>query len=358
MAVRVATTFVPSGLTDDGRANREGNTMKHQNIGYWATIAIIPLSVAASCQDDHRTQLVPARLAVVAPANPSALTLHRIVAKDSIGVLASQLASELYGETAPAEVFKDAFGQASVVPGSTHVASAWKPSLKMSYFDDNNDLVLVNETVTEDSLSPNDVGPAAAEAIFQSTLQSLVARGAIAAGDYNSAKVKTSQIMQGDGVSGQPLSVRVKEYMYRISRVAHGIEVFNSGVLVSVHRSGKLARLRVFGPVVSAALGPGGSGLVTTPTISQDAADARAARDYPKAKTSSLGLQYWLPQGIQSAVAVEPRYMYRVVPILPAVSEGKNLEGQAFFVGYSTHDSTETPLVLPKPAVGVTADRK
>jgi len=241
--------------------------------------------------------------------------------------------------------------------GSVHAALAG--GIKVSHVDGNDSLQVLDETVTRDTRSTADVGPSATGATFLSVFKSLVASGAVSSVGLDPASANLAKLMQGEGVSGQSPLERVKEYVYRVPRMLNGIEVFGAGVDVSVHRNGKLARVKLYGPTVHSQIAADGSETPTavggtfTAALGQAAADKRAKAEHPNTIVKSIGLRYWLPEGASQAV-VAPAYLYLVTPV--ATLDGEQVKGRGFYVGYSTRDAGAAPTVWPSAAPNAKGD--
>lgn len=125
----------------------------------------------------------------------------------------------------------------------------------------------------------------------------------------------------------------------------------DAGVTISVHRSGALARIKVFGP----SFAPGIQDQQKAVLVDQKGADARIAAAYPSARVEPLGLTYWLPPGQakDQPLAVAPQYLYVVYQWLPAVQDGKHLVSMGIMVSVSSIEQNAKATVWTEPAPSV-----
>jgi hypothetical protein len=245
--------------------------------------------------------------------------------------------------------------------GSTHFALDGNPHLKVHYLDSHDELGVINEDVTHDYETPSDIGEKEAESRFNGAFENLASRGAFDRNELDSTNIQRTHIMQAEGTNtGVSRPARIKEYEFTVFRKLNGVPVFQSGTTVSVHRSGALARIRVFG-----ARATGGSVSDTSsnaqPVIDQAQVDRQVAADYGNHQISKLGLQYWLPRdrGLSTATQTPPRYLYVVYPQLPAMQNGKHLVGKGSIVAYpATQGDTDARLVWPPSTPSIPGDPK
>jgi hypothetical protein len=249
----------------------------------------------------------------------------------------------------------------SVSPDEGSLHASLDASLMFAHVTGNDSFQLLDQSVTRDTGGTLDVGAAVARATFSSAFVSLVAGGAVSATGLDPGSSRLARLMQGEGRSGQLPVERVKEYVFRVPRLINGIEVFETGVSVNVHRNGKVARVAAFGPTVISAVTDGGAEVPTekgyffTAKYSQGDADARVRTEYPKATVRPLGIQYWLPEGLPSAV-VAPSYMYFVSHT--SVIEGRTINGRGFYVSYSSAEANAAPTIWPKANPNATGDAR
>jgi len=275
----------------------------------------------------------------------------------TVGERAGRLASAM-GSSTDVQLNATAnFMNAKVDVGSIHAQLS--PSVNATHLSGNNALYLVDEAVTSDAFSTSDVGEATARKVFLAGFASLLASGAVERAGLNAGTARLSALMQGEGVSGQAPRERLKEYSYSVPRTINGVEVFDAGVEISVHRNGKVARVKAFGPTVLSTLQPDGTEVPTAAgasfvqAVPQATADARIKAEYPKATVKAIGLRYWMPEGVARAV-IAPRHMYLVVPT--ANINGQKIKGRAFYVAYSTEDAAAAAAVWPNPTPDAKGD--
>jgi hypothetical protein len=271
------------------------------------------------------------------------------------------LAGLLYGTSAPQAPFQSALTAAAPNVGGIDVDVGWQAGLQFSYRADNDRRLVMNANVTSDMGSTQDIGEAAAQAIFASTFQSAVSSGAISATGLNQSDVRNTKIVQGEGAMGQAPVERTSEYVFTVPRKINGVEVFDAGFQVSVHRTGQTARVSAFGPTVASTLDatgsevPAANGYSFSRSVSQTDLDSRAAAEHPGADIQSIGVRYWLPYGVTSA-AVEPRQLYFVVPT--ATISGEKVLARGFYVAYSLSRAGQAPTVGPQAEQNPSGDGK
>ncbi len=218
----------------------------------------------------------------------------------------------------------------------------------------------IDEDVAHDVTSEVDVGVDAATVEFHRIIgeleQAQIADGAV----LDVAGAHVGHVMQGSGWSNGPQKAeRIKEYVFSAPRRINGIEIANAGVRVSVHRSGKVASIRVEGPVVdelrdsSGVSMPSGEGYFITRSVSETELDARVHAENPDATIKPMGTIYWLPKGHASAT-VEPRQAYWVFPRVEIA--GHVGAGRGHRVLYAINDAHAAPLVAPVPQPGAPGD--
>ncbi|HZL17149.1 MAG TPA: hypothetical protein VFG23_05340 [Polyangia bacterium] len=327
----------------------------------WVLVApALVAIVLASCtsQSGQDSPVIAALSSPAANALGAFLLIRPDLSPQDVAAVASPLTSVLYSASASQSLLESV--SKSVTPeGSVFADVSDVPGLKVAYTRGNSTVLAFNERITRDTASLSDIGAAAAQSIFTSAFQSFLATGAISRTGLQIANAHASQLIQGEGRSGQAPTERVKEYAFRIPRTINGVEVFNAGFEASVHRSGQLARIKTFGPKVQSVVAadgseaPTASGYTFVPSVTNAATDARIAADYPTAQVKPLGLRYWLPEGVISAV-VEPREMYFVVPT--ATVEGHTVHARGFYVAYSMSNSGSVATVWPTPNPAATGD--
>jgi hypothetical protein len=80
-------------------------------------------------------------------------------------------------------------------------------------------------------------------------------------------------------------------------------------------------------------------------TVSQADLESRVAAEHPSADIRAIGVRYWLPPGVASAV-VEPTQLYFVVPT--SVVEGQKIMARGFYASYSLRNPGQPPTVWPQ----------
>lgn len=217
----------------------------------------------------------------------------------------------------------------------------------------------INQAVTRDTLSTANVGLDNAFKTFRGAMADLVRRKAVDPRGLDPEHPVLGKIVQGEAMSGQAAVERIKEYIFTLPRRINGIEVFGAGLEVSVHRNGKIARVKTYGPSVDSTVAsdglevPGPNGYYLAQIIDASATDARVHADYPGHRIEAKGVQYFWPTEAGSAV-VEPQQVYMVNSV--ATSDGVTVNGRAFYVAYSMANQIATPRIWPAPNPGAVGD--
>jgi hypothetical protein len=212
----------------------------------------------------------------------------------------------------------------------------------------------IDEDVAHDVATPTDVGVEAAAVTFRRTVADLDRAQVVDSATLDVAGTRVSHIVQGSGRSGGAAPVeRVKEYVFFAPRTINGIPIANAGVRVSVHRSGRVASIRVEGPAVDEVRDqdglstPVGSGHAIARTVAEADLDTRVLAENPDAEISPLGLVYWMPSGASTAV-VAPRQGYVIYPQVEIA--GRTGPGRGHRILYAVDDAAAEPVVAPSPA--------
>jgi hypothetical protein len=317
---------------------------------------LLVLSSITSCAktgggDINERQPQPELRMAALPELPQVALRHRVQGFTEIAHNSAALVGVLRPSAAPlAGMLPDASG-APRINGSVHFRPTGYPDIVVSYREDSDDLSVEDETVRHDHSTTADIGGLAALRAFGSGLDSVVAAGLVKDGELDRAQLIKSTILEAEAAQGMPVTVRIKEYEFTAPRVRAGVPVHGSGVTISVHRSGALARIKVFGP----SFAPGAQDQQKAALVDQKGADARIAAAYPSARVEPLGLTYWLPPGQakNQPLAVAPQYLYVVYQWLPAVQDGKNLVSMGIIVSVSSIDQNAKATVWTEPAPSV-----
>jgi hypothetical protein len=310
------------------------------------TSGLILVSVLLSCarsegDDINNEGLRAERRLTSLPSLAQVGLQHRVRSRAEIAHHAARLGGILRNGTGPlAGVDSDANG-APRIDGSMHFRLTMHSSIAVSYREDTDDLSVQDEAVRIDHTSPVDIGRKAALTRFNAALDSVIAGGIIQHSELDRTAIVNSTLLASEAAPGAPVMTRIMEYEFTVPKVWGGVRVHEAGVTISVHRSGALARIKVFGPSFT-----GMQGGPRTALVDQSAADARLAASYPSAKVEPLGLTYWLPpgQGKETSLVAEPQYRYLVYQRLPAVQDGKNLLSMGIIVSVSALDQNAKPI--------------
>jgi hypothetical protein len=197
----------------------------------------------------------------------------------------------------------------------------------------------INGRVTRDtSEGALDVGRAGAQRRFEATMAELVSKGAVRPDDYDLRDVRFGAVRAGYGRSDVGAQREwTKEYRFAVPRKIDGVEVYDAGVTVSVHRTGALASISVSGPVVERA------SRVPAPHHVQPAAlDARFLAEFPGRTITFSGIRYvHLADGL-----VKPRQMYRFASMITG-PDGVAKPSRAMNVSYSLEDAAAPRIEWP-----------
>lgn len=281
------------------------------------------------------------------------LTAIRLTrAQADVAQSGAALAAVLSGRSAPVADVSAALARSSATSRAFDVSIAAQRGLQFSYRADNDQHLAINQAVTSNLRAPTDIGKNTAHTMFLSAFHAAVAAGAVPPVGLNPANARSSRIVQGEGRSGQPPVEKTSEYVFTVPRMINGVEIFDAGFEVSVHRAGQLARMKTFGPTVASPTSASGATLADAssfsfaPAVSAAELGSRVAAEHPRASIRSIGMRYWLPPGAGDAV-VEPTQMYFVVPTATVGSE--QIHARGFYVSYSLRDRAQAPTVWPRP---------
>lgn len=335
-----------------------GKTMTTRIIPAVKFSAIACVAVLAACSNakdssgDANEATTTQAVSAPAAATLSAYKLVRHVPTQAdVAEQAGRMVRALGADATAEQTLRAAVKGATPATASVH---AQANTMTVSYIAGNGSVDMVDEAVTGDLDSKGDIGAEAAKRVFLSRFDALAANAAVDTTGLKTANAKLFPIMQGQGMTGRPEPERVKEYVYAVPRILGGVEVFNAGVEVSVHRNGKVARTRSFGPTVQSERAA--AEYTFSQTVSSAAAEARVKKDHPGAEIKTIGLRYWLPEGVSEQVVV-PQHMYLVVR--HSQVEGHDVAARGVYVAYSAQDPTAEPTVWPKanPAGASTVTR-
>ncbi len=211
------------------------------------------------------------------------------------------------------------------------------------------ELLVVQGAVADDVTSNTDIGMQRARAVFDDTLNQLVARQLVASDGLAVGRTRTGRVMQSETTRSGPVSTRVKEYFFEVPRAVGGVEVFGASVTIAVHRSGKLASIREVGPLAASA--PSNAKRV----VSAASLTERARQENAGTEIAPLGLRYpWGAVRGDSALASRARETYRIVPVTKV--DDRIIHGRAYYVFYAVDDDKAPPIIWPRPNPSATGD--
>jgi len=269
----------------------------------------------------------------------------------ALAARAGAVASVLTGVEAPTvapEVVSRAF---SITPGRADILieSAGRVRVLMNLAQ--SEFLAVNGVVADDFTSDVDVGGERARVIFDEAMKALASRKLAEYQGVDLGKVRVQRMMQAETPPGGKAVPRVKEYFFEVPRAVAGVEVFGASVTIAVHRSGRIASIRMLGPEVSR------SSETFKRVIPASALIERVRRDNPGGEVTPLGLRYpWKAALANTEVAVKPRETFRVAPVGNA--EGRTIHGRSHYVFYAVDNDQEPPIIWPKPNPEATGDSR
>jgi len=283
---------------------------------------------------------------------------RRTRSQADVGRSATALAAVLYPGAPATGAIQAAAAAANPATGAADFEVVGVPGLQFSFRGDNDRRLALNANVTADVGAAADVGADAARGAFLLAFSAARAQGLLSAG-LDPTEARPSRILQGEGMAGQAPVEKVSEYIFTVPRKLAGIEVFDAGFEVSVHRSGRLARVSAFGPTVASSVAasgaevPDSTGYSFAASVDPVDLDKRVASEHPNADIKPIGVRYWLPPG-QSSGVVEPAQMYFVVPT--ATVNGEKILARGFYKAYSLKVAGQPPAVWPTPDKQPTGD--
>lgn len=182
------------------------------------------------------------------------------------------------------------------------------------------ELLLNRRELQQDASSASDVGEGVARARAVEALQRLAAASVVDPSLYDFNTAIASRTLLGTGSSDADDQVeRVLSYDFLVQQSLNGIPFVNSGLRVSVHRSGAIAAIRVGGARVSATfeagrLRPIAPGYVFRATVDESYFDGRFVKEYPNAHINNEGVMYMLPMTVDPEAGqkqvLEPAYVF------------------------------------------------
>jgi len=300
------------------------------------SLTILGATVSVTAQDSR------AELSAVGATLTEVQFYSEPTAAAVVAARARGLASVLTGadvQTVTPEAVSRAF---SITPGRADILIESAERVRILINSVRNELLAVNGVVADDVTSEADVGAERAHVIFDEALKALASRKLAEYEGVDLGKVRIGRMMQAETPPGGKAVPRVKEYLFEVPRSVAGVEVFGASVTIAVHRSGKIASIRVLGPEVSR------SSETFKRAISASALIERVRRDNPGGEVTPLGLRYpWKAALADLSVAVRPRETFHVVPVV--VVEGRTIHGRSHYEFYPVDNEQGPPIIWPKP---------
>jgi hypothetical protein len=249
-------------------------------------------------------------------------------------------------------------------------------SLHVRYYRDADDLRVNNTSLQDDIESKTDVGETVARVLFEEAFQRLADGGAIDARDYQPGKAELSRTVTswGSTIASENMGEVVNSYDFLARRSINGIPFVNQGVQISIHRSGRVARVRLGGArpvsfraeevgkgapgsVQTQANGtasgssldevPGGSGFVFVGQVDSGHYKRRFQNEFAGGQADRSGVMYMLPLSSKAGAAasvVEPMFVFSFSTLVGDIASRRQ------YIGYSLRDKDAKPVDLSERA--------
>jgi hypothetical protein len=189
-------------------------------------------------------------------------------------------------------------------------------ALRVAHVAETDDLLLVNGLVADDHAVDVDVAEEGARRVFDETIARLSREVPDDFKGVDLARVKTARLHQASAQSGRPETLRtdIKAYVFSAPRTANELEVLGSEVVIAVHRSGKVASIRMRGLLPGVRPADPALAAPRERVVSSEALLRRVQEAYPSAVVQSAGLLYPVgtPADASGGRAVEPREVFVV----------------------------------------------
>lgn len=204
-------------------------------------------------------------------------------------------------------------------------------------------LRVINNEVSDDYLNRQDIGLDAARVVFRATLEDLIQRGVVDA-SLNPDNAEVRNRIEGGGWVGEAPTERIKEYWFYVPLIVDGARVRkgsqDAGVRISINRDGRLAALRVTGPLSRTSAG------AVVRQVSDDEIGAQVSTDFPDSTIRGLGLNYVLDDTAAGA-PVAPRQAYYISRRFTV--NGQTFNSRAQVVSYGLDDVNFAYHAWPAP---------
>jgi hypothetical protein len=244
----------------------------------------------------------------------------------------------------------------AALPGDVQTMRDWGQttslggvSIHTHYFPAQDDLRIENIDVMNDIGTGQDIGESAARAQAGKVLSALGAASVLDATRYDLSRAVLSYRMGGVSPSTSAPVPQIIQYRYLLRRLINGIEFAHNGVLIAIHRSGKIASIRLGGAEVTSAIVDGveqpvGTGTTFAVQLAPADLDEQFASTFPAARSVKQTLMYVFPAG-ESSGTVEPREVVRFS--LPSVlPSGSTVLSKAQHLAYSLRSPDDPPVYI------------
>jgi hypothetical protein len=227
------------------------------------------------------------------------------------------------------------------------------PGIVVKYDRPADDLRISNSELRDETEGP-DVGEVQARAVLAATMGQLVAKGLIDAGRWPLERARFSRTLFGVAPSTEVAKEQVVEYTFTILRQINGLEFANSGVSISVHRSGKVSSIRIGGAEFDSAVSAGkelpvGALNAVKRRFDDTTLRAKFTKEWPNAQIQWDKTMY-VRADTQDGT-IEPRYVvsYSIVSNI----EGRSVNSRRMMKGYSLETDGDVVLLSdpPKPDI-------
>jgi hypothetical protein len=232
------------------------------------------------------------------------------------------------------------------------------PEVDIVYYQEFDDLRVTNSVLQDDVTGDADVPDKdeyvahRARRAFEECFDRLAKAGLIDGKHFDLNKTRVSHTQFAAAPQGMDGHVLTTEFVFSLLRKINGIDFANAGLKVAVHRTGRIAFIRLGGATVASTMEhgpfevPTGSGFLFPRKVSARSVRERFAHDFPEAQVHYDVIKYILPDDQRRAI-IEPRHVF-------AFSRVSNVDGldvitRREFVGYSLREPGTPPKDFSEP---------
>jgi hypothetical protein len=243
------------------------------------------------------------------------------------------------------------------------------PEISIVYYLDFDDLRVTNpllqDDVTSDAAISDEYAADRAFREFERCFDRLVKAELIDRRSFDLNKTRTSRtefgaVPQGITLQGTTRnvlkerkrgSVLTTEFVFSLLRQLNGIDFANAGLKVAIHRTGRIASIRLGGATVASIERggfevPTGGGFLFPRMVSDLSIRQRFTDGFPEAQVHYDRVEYILPDD-QRAALIEPRHVFAFSRI--SNIDGRDVIARREFVGYSLRQPDTPPEDFSEP---------